>query len=65
VQALPRNVRALLPGQASSSEAVRRAVTSIVRASATSQSLKGIVTVGLLKSSYYAWQKIKKRFGAK
>jgi len=74
VQALPRNVRALLPEPAASAasasasasaEAVRRAVSDIVRRSATSQSLKGLVTVGVLKSGFYAWQKLKKRFGIK
>jgi translocator assembly and maintenance protein 41 len=65
VQALPRNVRMLMPRHSSSAEAIRQAVTRIVRSSATSQSLKGVATVGLLKSGFYAWQKLKKRFGIK
>lgn len=42
--------------------AIRSALSSIVARSASAQSIKGIITAGIVKSSYYLFQKIKKRF---
>jgi tetrahydromethanopterin S-methyltransferase subunit D len=58
------SVSKLPTSAAPSAEAIQRAVASIVRKSATGQSIKGVVTAGVLKAGYYAWQKIKKRFSA-
>lgn len=43
-----------------SSEVVRAAVASIVGPPARTQSLKGILTGGVVKSVKYAWEKVKK-----
>lgn len=42
---------------------IRAALASIVASAATSQTVKGLFTAGLRKSSVYAWNKVSKRFG--
>eukprot|EP00605_Chrysophyceae_sp_TOSAG23-4_P002969 GSChrysophyteH1.ASY1.ANO1.3271.1 assembled CDS len=42
---------------------VSTSVARIVRRSATTQSIKGLVTIGFFKSAVYSLQKVKKRFG--
>ena len=64
VQGLPPTLKRMVLHD-SSPDAIRTAISRIVRSSATSQTLKGLFTVGLIKSGYYAWQKVKKRFDMK
>jgi translocator assembly and maintenance protein 41 len=64
-QVLPDNLKLKLAdfhlNDVPSSEDMKRAIYAIVSKSATSQTLKGILTVGVVKSASYCWQKIKKR----
>ncbi len=62
---LAPNIRKQLTSHNLSRTTLSSSITRIVRSSATSQSIKGLVTVGFLKSAVYSWQKIKKRLGMK
>lgn len=42
---------------------IRSALASIVAKAASAQSVKGLVTAGMLKSAAYLLEKTKKRFG--
>lgn len=42
---------------------IRTALASIVASAATSQTIKGLFTAGIRKSTVYAWNKVSKRFG--
>jgi translocator assembly and maintenance protein 41 len=68
-QVLPDNLKLNLTdfrlNEAPSAEDMKRAIYAIVSNSATSQTLKGILTIGMVKSANYCWQKIKKRIWGK
>lgn len=64
-QLLPDNLKLNLAdfhlNEVPSAEDIKNAIYAIVNKSAISQTLKGPLTIGLVKSASYCWQKIKKR----